>query len=192
MDRTLNESERDQASPGEFIRTGLLITLLTLGSVFGNLAFACAAPLAAIATVAATKMRAGEGLVLVCAAWLANKLVGYLILDYPQTWESFAWGGAIGIAAALGFVGATVVAKTKMPELTTVAVAFAAAFAVFEASLFAATVLLPSSGEAFSLVIIARIFQINAIALIGLLAVHRAAMALKLLRPAPLADPATT
>jgi precorrin-6A synthase len=36
---------------------------------------------------------------LVAVAWLANRTVGYLVLGYPRTWVSFAWGAPIGIAA---------------------------------------------------------------------------------------------
>ena len=164
--------------------SALWVVLVAGLSVAGSLAFACAAPLAAIAALAGTKMRAAEGVALVVAAWLANQLVGYLLLDYPQTFESFAWGAAIGVAALIGFAAAHAVSRAGMPELVTLAVAVGAAFIAYEASLFAATAVLPSSEEAFSLEIVGRIFAINAIAFVALVLLHRGAIALHVLRPA--------
>jgi hypothetical protein len=109
--------------------------------------------------------------------------VGYLLLDYPQTFESFAWGAAIGVAALIGFAVAHAVSRAGVPELVTLAVALGAAFIAYEAVLFAATAVLPSSEEAFSLEIIGRIFAINAIAFVALVLLHRGAIALHVLRP---------
>jgi hypothetical protein len=170
----------------------LWVALVAGLSVTGSLAFACAAPLAAIAALAATKMRAGEGVALVVAAWLANQIVGYVVLGYPQTWDSFAWGAAIGTTAVIGFGAARAVVRPAMPELVALAVALGAAFIAYEATLFAATAVLPSGDEAFSLSVVARIFAINAIAFAGLVLLHRGAIALHLLRPAGRApEPAT-
>jgi hypothetical protein len=170
-------------APGQGFASALWVALVAGLSVIGSLAFACAAPLAAIAALAGTKMRAGEGAALVVAAWLANQLVGDLLLDYPQTFESFAWGAAIGVAALIGFAAAHAVSRAGVPELVTLAVALGAAFIAYEAVLFAATAVLPSSEEAFSLEIIGRIFAINAIAFVALVLLHRGAIALHVLRP---------
>jgi hypothetical protein len=166
------------------VASALWVGLVAGLSVLGSLAFACAAPLAAIAALAATKMRAAEGLALVAAAWLANQLVGYLLLDYPQTFESFAWGAAIGIAALAGFAAAHAVSRAGMPEVAALLLALGAAFVAYEATLFAATAVLSSSEEAFSIAIVGRIFAINAIAFAGLVLLHRGAIALHVLRPA--------
>jgi hypothetical protein len=164
--------------------SALWVGLVAGLSVAGSLAFACAAPLAAIAALAGAKMRAGEGVALVVAAWLANQMVGYAVLDYPQTLDSFAWGAAIGIASVIGFAAAREVVRPGMPELVTLAVALGAAFIAYEGTLFATTAVLSSSEEAFSLAVIGRIFAINAIAFTGLILLHRGAIALHVLRPA--------
>jgi hypothetical protein len=172
--------------------SALWMALVAGLSVVGSLAFACAAPLAAIAALAATKMRAGDGVAMVVAAWLANQIVGYAVLGYPQTWDSFAWGAAIGIAAVIAFGAARVAVRPAMPELVSLAVALGAAFVAYEAVLFAATALLPSGDEAFSLAIVGQILAINAVAFAGLVLLHRAAIALQVLRPAGRApEPAT-
>lgn len=166
------------------------IGLVAAASVLGSLAFACAAPLAAIAALAGLKMRTCEGLALVGAAWLANQLVGYLILGYPQSWDSFGWGAAIGVASLLAFAAAALVARLRAPAIAAVAAGFLAAFAAYEAALFAATAVLPSSEAAFSGAAVLRILEVNAVALVLLLLAHRAAAALGLRRPLPLAAPA--
>src|SRR5262249_47157523 len=70
-----------------------LIAALTVG---GSLAFACAAPLAAIAALASLTMRQVEGIALVVMAWLANQLVGFAIPGYPLDLSTFGWGRALG------------------------------------------------------------------------------------------------
>ncbi|MGQ0570363.1 MAG: hypothetical protein ACT4P5_12715 [Armatimonadota bacterium] len=186
------EGSRSHSRPAdEPVRAALWIGVVTIGSVLGSLAFACAAPLAAMATIAGLKMRNGEGFALVGAAWLANQLVGYLILEYPRTWDSFAWGGAIGIASALAFVAAAAVATIHMRALVTILLAFGAAFLAYEGMLYAATAVLPSSDGAFSAEVVMRILEVNAVALVLLIAAHRAAVMLRLLKPLPICAPTT-
>jgi hypothetical protein len=107
---------------------------------------------------------------------------GYGVLGYPQTWDSFAWGGAIGIAAALAAASAVAVAaRVARLGSACVIVAFLAAFAVYELALYAASFVLPTGVEAFSPPVVWRILYVNAIALVGLLALHRLALATSLI-----------
>jgi hypothetical protein len=46
-------------------------------------------------------MRKREAFALTGANWFANQIIGYGCLHYPRTWDSFAWGAAIGIAPFL-------------------------------------------------------------------------------------------
>jgi hypothetical protein len=71
------------------------------------------------------------------------------------------------------------------------AIGFAVSFLVYEATLFAATAVLPSSDQAFSLRVMARILEVNGAALTGLLVLHRCALALTLLKPLQLPSPRT-
>ena len=64
------------------------------------------APFAALASTAALNVSRRDLITLIGAAWLANQIIGYVFLAYPMTWHSFAWGGALGMAASLGTVGA--------------------------------------------------------------------------------------
>ena len=62
---------------------------------------------------------------------------------------------------------------------------FLFAFAVYEGVLFAATIVLPSGSEAFSLPVVARIFSINLLALGTLFLLHRLAVVVGLLDAEP-------
>jgi hypothetical protein len=165
-----------------------LVAALTVG---GSLAFACAAPLAAIAALASLTMRGGEGVALVVTAWLANQLVGFGILGYPLDLSTFGWGGAIGAAAVAGFFAAQLVARPNVPSLFRFGLALVVSCAVYEIVLLTYGVVVGSSLAAFTPEIVARIFLINVIAFAGLLALHRAAVALSLLPQPGSASPAT-
>lgn len=165
------------------IRRSLWVVLVIVSSIGFSFALACATPFAALATLAAPNMPRRDLFTLVGLAWLANQIIGYGFLAYPQTWDSFAWGGAIGIAAYLGALGALAVApRTKqLGAIGIIGTAFLAAFALYELALYAASFALPGSAEAFSLPVIWRIFYVNVIALVCLLVVHRLALAARLI-----------
>ena len=168
-------------------RTSVWIAFVTGSSVVFSLALACATPFPALATVAGIWMSRRDALTLVGVAWLVNQSIGYLVLGYPQTWDSFAWGGAIGIAAALAALVVTECARRLGATFKIIALAFVTAFAVYEATLVAATTILPSSMEAFSLSVVSWIFCVNLLALAGLVGMYRAAIAMRLLdHPQPL------
>src|SRR5262249_858616 len=110
----------------------------------------------------------------------ANQAVGYLALNYPQTWDSYAWGAGIGIAALLATLAASVAARAPLPHFGRILVGFVFGFLAFELTLFAATAILPSGAEAFSLAIVGWVFAINGLALAGILGLQRAAEAVGL------------
>jgi hypothetical protein len=165
-----------------------LIAALTVG---GSFVYACAAPFAAIAALAATKMDRTSGLSLVIVAWIANQVVGFGLLGYPLDANTFAWGGAIGLAAITGFAASRAVATVEAPLAVTLAVAFMAAFVTYEAALYAASFALGASDEAFSMDVVGYILRINAVSFAGLLVLHRAAIALAWIREPSLPAPTT-
>jgi hypothetical protein len=151
-------------------RRGLWIVLLTASSVALSLIFACATPFAAFATLAAMNMKRADAFILAIVVWLANQFVGYGLLHYPHTADSYAWGAAIGIAALLATWTAASVGKYMFPitPLVPSAMAFVGAFAVYELTLYAASFVLPSSETAFSWPIVVDILKVNVLAMIGL------------------------
>lgn len=165
-------------------KTALWIGLVAGSSILFTLALACAAPLAALGAIAGSRMSRRDALLLVTFAWLANQAVGFFLLDFPATRDSFAWGAAIGIAALAATFAAAHVTHNQMTRLAGLVSAFLVAFASFEAVLFASTAVLPSGPETFSLPIVAEILAINTVAFVGLLVLHRVATAIGLLAPA--------
>lgn len=159
------------------LATFIWVALIAALSVGGSLVFACAAPLVAIAALAGCKMERSSGLALVVAAWLSNQIVGYGVLHYPQTLESFAWGAAIGVAALVAYLSAYTTAKATALKILRLAAAFLIAFTAYELTLFIAGIPLGGSDEAFSMPVVSRIFEINLVSFVGLLILHRLAAA---------------
>lgn len=90
--------------PSERGVSALWIVLLTAASTITTLALACATPFTALAALAATQMRARDGVLLMLASWAASQIVGFCVLDYPHDSKTIAWGVALGTGAlaALG------------------------------------------------------------------------------------------
>jgi hypothetical protein len=96
-------------------RRPLWIALLAAASVAFTLGFACAAPLAAFAAIAALSMPRKDALLLIGLVWLANQAVGFSVLHYPWTADCFAWGIGLGIVALLATLGAAWTAERFNP-----------------------------------------------------------------------------
>lgn len=157
----------------------LWIALVAAAAVLGSLGFACAMPFAAVATVAAVRMRAGAGLTTVLLSFTCNQAIGFGVHGYPLTAGTFGWGLAIGAAS----IAALLVARTTASVATglaSVVFAFVASFVAYEAVLLAATVPLGSGTGAFTPAIVLRIATINAVALAGLMTLYRVALSMGL------------
>ena len=169
-------------------RRWLWILLLTAASVFVTLGMACATPFAALATLAALHMSRRDGLALIGIAWLADQAVGYGLLGYPRTTGSVAWGVVLGGAALLALIAARGLCdrlRTRGPVVAGAA-AFGAAFVAYQAVLFAATAVLASGSEAFSLPTVGWVLRLNLLSLAGLLLLHRLAVWIGLVTREPL------
>ncbi|MEO9633298.1 MAG: hypothetical protein ABJF89_14700 [Parasphingorhabdus sp.] len=117
--------------------------VLATSSVLGSLALACMFPFAAIATLLAATLSFRKAAAWMGGVWFANQLVGYLILGYPQTANSFGHGLAIGATAmATLFVAKTVLNMRSDRGLLTLLLTFAAAFVAYEALLLGAAFVL--------------------------------------------------
>jgi hypothetical protein len=163
-------------------RRALWLALLLAASVGFTLGLACALPFAALGAGAALTLPRRDALLLTGAAWLANQLVGFAILDYPWTANTLAWGVALGIVAALTTLAAQGLVR-RLDGGGAIAAALASflgAFAVYEGALFVVAATLLGGTEDFAPAIVARILAINAGAFIGLLILHRLGMAIGL------------
>lgn len=156
--------------------------LLIAASVAFSLGFACAVPFAGFAAFAALTANRSEALLLVFATFLANQCVGFGLLDYPRTAETFAWGGVLGAVSLLATLAADwAIARLPAGRLMPAAAAFVSAFIAYEGLLFAATAVSGDGFAAYTPLVIARILGINLAAFVGLLALHRLAGAVGLI-----------
>lgn len=164
----------------------LWISLIVISGTGLSTFFACATPFAALATLAALKLRPRDMAAVMGLVWLANQAIGYGVLGYPWTWDSAAWGIAIGASTGLAVLAAHALSTTR-PAPLAVSLPFMAAFATFEAGLYVAGFVLPGSEGAFTASIIGHIFLINAVSLCALMVIYHSAQLWKHHAPTPLA-----
>ena len=113
--------------------------LLAAAAVGGSLAFACIAPFAALAALAAETQRPRAALGTLALIWAANQAVGFAFLDYPRDASTLLWGLAILVAALLatGAASFAVAHLGRMKRWQRLGLAFLAAFAVYQLALLA-------------------------------------------------------
>ena len=160
-----------QPAPAYVARRWAWIGLLGGASIGFSLVFACATPFVALVTLAALTMNRRDALIVTGSVWLANQAVGYGILGYPRTFDSYAWGVAIGITVLLALVVARAIGERfeRRGSIVSTGIAFLSAFAVYELALYAASFWLSGSDTAFSWATVGYILQVNALGLGGLL-----------------------
>ena len=153
------------------------LALLVLAVSGFSFVFACAIPFAAFVVAATLTFAKHDALRVTVALWLANQLIGYFILGYPRTLNSFTWGVAIGLAAVLSLLVAQRIASNlrRGGEMVRAAGAFVGAFAVYEVPLYVLAVAGLGGASSFAVPIVGRIFAVNVIALVVLLGVFRGA-----------------
>jgi hypothetical protein len=129
---TLSSNARNPAWPG----------LLTITAVVGSLAAACMMPFTALAVLSAATLPGRPAATAVVAAWLFNQGAGFGWLGYPHTADAAFQGLVIGLAALAALATARAV-RAERGGLR-LAVAFLAAFSVYELVLLAGA--LPTGG----------------------------------------------
>ena len=111
--------------------------ILGVAVIVGSYGFACVFPFVAVATIAALTLDARSGAALVAAAWVANQLVGFGLMNYPHTLDTLGWGVAIGVAAFAAFAAARAISGSNSALLSARSgFAFAGAFVAYEGVLF--------------------------------------------------------
>ncbi len=154
----------------------LWLTFMIAVSLTFSVGFACATPLAALGGVAALTLDRKNAILFTGVVWLANQSCGYSLLHYPVTANSLSWGAALGFAA----IGATLVARLAADRLAghsrllPIGGAFLAAFGTYEGLQYIAAVTALGGSEDYTLMIVAREVELNAIAMAGLLALNYA------------------
>jgi hypothetical protein len=152
-------------------RTGW-IALLTVATVLGSFVFACATPFAALGALAALNMRKRDAFALTAVNFAANQIVGFGFLHYPHDAATIGWGVAIGVGALVATAAAISTAQLLrglLPWAVAAVATFAVAVGVYELSLYAATAVLPTEADAFSLQTVLYVVQVDGIAFAALL-----------------------
>lgn len=157
------------AQPGR----ALWLALIAVAGICLSPVFACATPFAALATVAALKLNRRDMIAVTLLVWAANQAIGYGLLHYPLTWDSAAWGLAIGVSSVLAVVMASAL-STSRPAPLAISLPFVAAFATFELGLYLAGFALPVEDMAFSAAVVRQVFVINAVSLCSVMAAYHA------------------
>lgn len=160
-------------------RRTLWLAMLTAASLIFSYGLACVAPIAAFAAIGALTLPRREAIILVVAVWLANQLAGFVLLDYPTSANSIAWGVVIGVAALAGLVAAEIVAS-RMADQTPIAVwisAFLAAFVAAQIAMFIPGVVALGGLASFAPAVVLEVFLLNAMAFAGLAGSHRIGIA---------------
>jgi hypothetical protein len=181
-----------QTSASGTANTAIWIALIAGLTVIGSYGWACAAPLAAVAALAALKMNRLDGAILVGLAWIINQAVGFTLLNYPHTADTYAWGAAIGAGAFAGYFAARAAARFEMPALAGWVVAFLVAFVSYQAGMYLAALTFTDPASGFTTEVVSEVFVINAVAYAGFAAIYLAAVALSLLKPLRKSAPAST
>jgi len=174
----------------ELSRHMLWLTVLVAASIAFTLGFACAVPFAAFGAATALTLDTRDALLLTVAMWLVNQFVGFTYLAYPLDASTLTWGAVLGVVAMLSTLAARGASTRFNASHWSIVVltCFAAAFIVYESSLYLVSAAWLGGTEDFVPAIVLRIFEINSAACIGLLALNRLGESLGL-SPAPRLHP---
>lgn len=153
------------------MRTSLIYSGLLAGvATASSLAFACAAPFAALAFVAVLFQPIREAALTLTLAWAVNQIVGFGLLGYPQDLNTIFWGGALFLAALLPLVALHRMRPHFSHQAWLIA-GFPVAFLVNQASLYFISRLFTSQDSGFALSVIGQVLWSNMVGLAVLFAV---------------------
>jgi hypothetical protein len=145
--------------------------------------FTCVTPFAAFAVIAAVTASRRDAVMLAVALWLTNQAVGFGLLHYPWTASTLAWGVALGGAAVIGALAAlwTFQRLGSLPSSAQGVVAFVASFALYQLTLYVVAVSWLGGTDMFAPGIVSQVLVINAVTLVGLVALRQAVAGVALL-----------
>ncbi len=159
--------------------------VLGASAIFGSYFFACVLPFAAIATISALTLDVRRGAALVVATWFANQVVGFTLMHYPQTVDTYALGLSLGLGALAAYGAARTVLRGNTSPLR-IAAALSGSFVAYQLVIYLGA--LGFGGvENFSPAIIEGVAFNDAIWFVGLAALN---IGLMRVYPTPFATPA--
>ena len=153
----------------------LWLVVLVGASVGFTFGFACAVPFAAFGAATALTLNTRDALLLTIALWLANQIVGFGLMGYPWDGSTLLWGGVLGIVALLSTAAARIASTwlTSASYAMILVGSFAAAFIVYEGSLYIVSAAWLGGTEDYAASIVAYIAGLNILAFVGLLILER-------------------
>jgi hypothetical protein len=166
---------------GSLIATSALLTTL----------YTCITPFTALAAIFVTTLSRRQAMSSMAAVWITNQIVGFGVLNYPRTTETFAWGIAICAAALLGTLAAdiTVCRLASWRSSAQTIAGFVSAFMLYEAALYAFAASVVGGAGAFGPRIIGQVLLVNTVMLVALLALRQlVSRVLVIVRRRPRAD----
>ena len=125
-------------------------------AIGGTLIVACMMPFVGLAVIAAATMPRSQALVTVAGAWAANQILGFGLLGYPLDGYAIGWGVALGGGSVAAMLVARAVLGGRGIAPGRLAAAFLAAFAGYEALLYAFALVAGGTGT-FTPAIIAQL-----------------------------------
>lgn len=155
------------------------MVVLTIAVIAATLALSCVTPFAALAVAVAGTAGLRASLRVVGIVWLANQVSGFLFFHFPLTVNAFLWGIAIGVAALITTIVASVIMKylSDAAAPLRLGLSLLISFAVYELTLLVAAVVL-NGLETFRPSIIFQLAWINAAALVAMVVLNEFAVAL--------------
>ena len=144
--------------------------VLGASAIFGSYFLACVFPFAAIATISALTLDVRRGAALVAATWFANQVVGFTLMHYPQTVDTYALGLSLGLGALAAYGVARAVLRGNTSPLR-IAAALSGSFVAYQLVIYSGA--LGFGGvENFSPAIIKDVALNDAIWFVGLAALN--------------------
>jgi hypothetical protein len=168
-----------QIAQPSFMASFIWMTVLTTAVGGCTFALSCVTPFAALAVALGGTVGLRASLRTVTVVWFANQVVGFGFFHFPRTANTFLWGVAIGGAALVTTIVASVVMKYASSRAAPLrlSVALLLSFGVYEMTLLGAALLL-GGRETFRPAIVAQLAFINAVSLVGMVVLNEVAAAL--------------
>ncbi|HEV2045649.1 MAG TPA: hypothetical protein VGQ95_03530 [Chthoniobacterales bacterium] len=158
----------DAAGQPSNVANFVWIVILTLAGVGGSVVISCVTPFVALAVALSGTVRLRVALRAMTAIWLTNQFIGFAFLHFPRTLNTFLWGFAIGAAAMLSTVVASIVVKcAESRTAVRLGLALLFGYAFYEIALLVAALFL-GGVETFSPATIAQLGLVNLFWLVGL------------------------
>ena len=168
-----------QIAHPSFMANFIWLLTLTLAAVAVTVALSCVTPFAALAVALVTTVGLRAALCSMVAVWLANQVIGFGLFHFPPTRDTYLMGIAIGASAVAGTLAAWMVLNRMraLPLFLRLSVAVGASFATYELALVAPVMFLGDLGT-FHPAIVAELGLVNAVSLIGMIALNEILAAL--------------